>query len=157
MITFTSHPLCQLPWLGQELPVERTWGTSTDTLAPSICLFASEQAEEWTSVPRNTASPRQPGHTPSSIGPKRRPLLPQNTAASRQHLTSLAFRDAALFPLHQLWLIQNAMVETKKPRDLIRKMVPKYPFFLFFHWLLFRLLGPGDQAVHLIRCVLVIH
>lgn len=37
------------------------------------------------------------------------------------------------------------------------KELPKYQFFLFFHLLLFRPLGPGDQAVHPTRCVLVAH
>lgn len=37
------------------------------------------------------------------------------------------------------------------------KELAKYQFFLFFHLLLFRPLGPADQAVHPTRCVLVAH
>ena len=37
------------------------------------------------------------------------------------------------------------------------KALPRYPFFLFFHLLLFRLLGPGHQAVHPIHYVRVTH
>lgn len=95
------------------------------------------------------------GDKPLSV-PKRMPLAPKTRQLPGKSRTSLACKDIALSS-HCTHISPFKMQKQKQATRKITKELPKYQFFLFFHLLLFRPLGPGDQAVHLTRCVLVAH
>lgn len=93
------------------------------------------------------------GDKPLSV-PKRMTLVPKTQQFPGKSQTSLACKDTALSS-HSTHISPFKMQKQKRATRKIMKELPKYQFSLFFHLLLFRPLGPGDQAVHPTRCVLV--